>query len=104
VTDKVDCLRVIINRVIAKGTITKPPQLAVIEEIDAIFGGDEKAPVVLLSSIHKSKGREWKKVIWLQTGPSPFAKQPWEIAQEDNLNYVAPTRSMWELVLMQVTK
>ena len=37
VTDKVECLRVIIDRVIAKGVITQPPQTAVIAEIDAIF-------------------------------------------------------------------
>ena len=105
VTDKVQCLRIIIERVIAKGAITQPPQLAVIAEIDAIFGaGDDNKPVVLLSSVHKSKGREWKKVVWLQTGPSPFAKQAWEIEQENNLCYVAATRSMHELVLMIVKK
>lgn len=102
VSDKVECLRVIIARVIAKGTITSPPQRAVCDEIDAIFGGDENKPVVLLSSIHKSKGREWKKVVWLQTGPSGFAKMPWELAQEDNLNYVAATRAMFELVLIDI--
>jgi len=94
VTDKVECLRVIINRVLEKGTITQPPQRAVCDEIDAIFGGDENKPVVLLSSIHKSKGREWPKVVWLQTGPSGFAKLAWEIEQEHNLCYVAATRSM----------
>lgn len=107
VTDKVQCLKVIIERVIAKGAITQPPQLAVIAEIDAIFGTDDKdnaKPVVLLSSIHKSKGREWNKVVWLQTGPSPFAKQDWEIEQENNLCYVAATRAKSELVLMSVTK
>jgi len=104
VTDKVECLRVIINRVLEKGTITQPPQRAVCDEIDAIFGGDENKPVVLLSSIHKSKGREWKKVVWLQTGPSGFAKLAWEVEQEHNLCYVAATRSMEELVLMTVEK
>lgn len=102
VTDKVECLRVIIARVLANGTVTKPPQKAICDEIDAIFGGDEKKPVVLLSSIHKSKGREWKKVVWLVTGPSPFAKMPWEVAQEDNLCYVASTRTMHELVLIEI--
>lgn len=102
VTDKVECLRVIIGRVIANGAITKPPQKAVCDEIDAIFGGDESKPVVLLSSIHKSKGREWKKVVWLQTGPSGFAKMPWEKAQEDNLCYVASTRAMEELVTIDI--
>ena len=104
VADKVECLLVIINRVIAKGAITQPPQRAVCDEIDAIFGGDEAKPVVLLSSIHKSKGREWKKVVWLQTGPSGFAKMPWEIAQEDNLCYVAATRSQFELVTIEIPK
>jgi DNA helicase-2/ATP-dependent DNA helicase PcrA len=106
VTDKVECLRVIINRVIAKGALTQPPQLAVIAEIDAIFGTggtDDDKPVVLLSSIHKSKGREWHKVVWLQTGPSPFAKQDWEVVQENNLCYVAPTRAKFELVLINIT-
>lgn len=105
VTDQVACLRVIIDRVLAKGTITVPPQLAVLKEIDEIFGrDDDPRPVVLLSSIHKSKGREWKKVVWLTTGPSPFAKQPWEIEQENNLNYVAATRAMHELILIEVPK
>jgi len=104
VADKVECLRIIINRVLAKGAVTKPPQLAVIEEIDAIFGGDPDQPVVLLSSIHKSKGREWHKVIWLVTGPSGFARLPWELEQEDNLCYVASTRAKHELVLIEVPK
>lgn len=102
VSDKVECLRVIINRVILKGTVTAPPQRAVCDEIDEIFGGDASKPVVLLSSIHKSKGREWKKVVWLQAGASGFARMPWELAQEDNLNYVAATRSMFELVLINI--
>lgn len=103
VTDKVECLRVIINRVILKGAITKPPQLAVIAEIDEIFGGDESKPVVLLSSIHKSKGLEWNKVIWLQTGKSGFARKDWELVQENNLCYVLTTRAKNELVLMDIT-
>jgi DNA helicase-2/ATP-dependent DNA helicase PcrA len=102
VVDKVECLRVIIGRVIAKGALTTPPQKAVNDEIDAIFGGDQNKPVVLLSSIHKSKGREWKKVVWLQTGPSAFAKMPWEIEQEKNLCYVATTRAQHELVLINI--
>jgi len=106
VTDKVECLRVIINRVIDKGTFTQPPQTALINEIDAIFGTVDADPktVVLLSSIHKSKGREWKKVVWLDAGFSPFAKQAWEVEQEKNLCYVAATRSMHELVIIPVSR
>jgi DNA helicase-2/ATP-dependent DNA helicase PcrA len=71
----------------------------VCEEIDKIFGDNVGKECVLLSTIHKSKGREWDKVLWLQTGPSPWAKQDWEIEQEVNLCYVATTRAKKELVL-----
>ena len=105
IKDQVTCLRVIIDRVIAKGAITSPPQTAIKAEIESIFGDEaNRKDVVLLSSIHKSKGREFKKVIWLQTKPSSFAKQPWELVQEDNLCYVASTRSMNELVLIDISE
>lgn len=104
VQDQVTCLRVIIDRVIAKGVVTVPPQLAIKNEIESIFGDDaNRKDVVLLSSIHKSKGREWSRVIWLQTKPCGFARQDWQIVQEDNLNYVAATRSMEELVLIDIS-
>ncbi|MEY9138574.1 superfamily I DNA/RNA helicase [Bradyrhizobium diazoefficiens] len=54
-----------------------------------------------LSTIHKSKGREWQRVFWLDrlnTCPSKYAKLEWELEQEMNLCYVAATRSMGELV------
>jgi len=57
----------------------------------------------LLSSIHKSKGREWKKVVWLQAKPNGRARLDWQIVQENNLNYVAATRAMHELVLVDIT-
>lgn len=99
--DKIRCLHVIISRV---------PQSeldvvsAVIAEIDKIFGAEGNSPVVLLSSIHKSKGREWKNVFWMQTPPSPYARQPWELDQETNLNYVAATRAQVNLFTIQVKK
>jgi len=79
------------------------------QEIDAIFAKKDgatidKTKVVLFSSIHKSKGREWKRVVWLQTGPSPYARKEWELDQEDNLCYVAATRAKEELVLINIVK
>lgn len=104
ITDSVACLRVIIGRVQASGAEGNPVQL-VSAEIDKIFGEDvSKTPHVLLSTIHKSKGREWHRVIWLQTGPSKYAKLAWEQEQEVNLCYVAVTRAKSELILVDITE
>lgn len=102
--DKVECLRVIINRVRAVDANTKNPTDRVCSEIDAIFVDDANASVVIFSSIHRSKGREFHKVIWLQTGPSPYAKKPADIIQEENLCYVAATRAKHELCLVTIPK
>jgi DNA helicase-2/ATP-dependent DNA helicase PcrA len=102
VEDKVNCLKVIINRVLQNDPNCQTPVDRVCAEIDSIFSEDGSAEVVLFSSIHKSKGREWHRVIWLQTGPSPWARMAWEQEQETNLNYVAATRAKHELVLMQL--
>jgi superfamily I DNA/RNA helicase len=59
-----------------------------------------------LSSIHKSKGREWRRVFWLGMAafqPSKYARKDWQIVQERNLQYVAGTRAMAELVHVHVT-
>ncbi len=104
VEDKVNCLRVIINRVMDKDPTTKSPVDAVVAEIESIFAdNNDSSKVVLLSSIHKSKGREWAKVIWLQTGPNKRARLDWQVEQERNLCYVAATRSMNELVLVDIS-
>lgn len=105
VEDKVNCLKVIIDRVMQKDPTTNKPVELVVAEIEAIFAdNNDTSKVVLLSSIHKSKGREWMKVIWLQTGPNKRARLPWMQEQEANLCYVAATRSMNELVLVNIEK
>jgi superfamily I DNA/RNA helicase len=56
----------------------------------------ETRNVVVLSSYHKAKGREWDNVYLLEHDercPSPYAKKPWQKAQEANLAYVAITRA-----------
>lgn len=58
-----------------------------------------------LSSVHKSKGREWQRVFVLgynEYMPSKLARLPWQIEQEENLIYVAYTRAQSELVLVAV--
>lgn len=59
-----------------------------------------------LCTVHKSKGLEWKNVYLLGRNrymPSPFARQTWQMQQEDNLCYVAGTRSMSTLTEIVVS-
>lgn len=58
-----------------------------------------------LSTVHKSKGREWKRVFWYGKNkfqPSPYARQDWQVEQEKNLCYVAATRAMASLTVVNV--
>lgn len=77
------------------------------DKIDALFqdtdNGHEQS--LTLSSVHKSKGREWQRVFVLgynEYMPSKCARLPWQIQQEENLIYVAYTRAQAELVLVSV--
>lgn len=63
----------------------------------------EVTPTLTLSTVHKSKGREWPTVVLWEPNklmPSPYARQQWQLDQENNLVYVAVTRAMKELVLV----
>lgn len=71
-----------------------------VEMIESLFA-DNVQGVVTLSTIHRSKGREWETVYWLNravTCPSKYAKQAWESQQEVHLQYVAATRSQNKLI------
>lgn len=80
------------------------PDLACVEKkINDMFADD--APTLTLSTVHRSKGREWPRVFVLgrrQFMPSTFARQAWQLVQEDNLIYVACTRAKNELVYVDV--
>jgi superfamily I DNA/RNA helicase len=95
--DKVETIRVIIEACLED----KRDQISdVVAYIDNIFA-DNVTGILTLSTIHRSKGREWKTVYWLDrfnTCPSRFATMEWEQLQEANLCYVAATRSMGRLV------
>jgi len=97
ISDQIDTLQVIIDecRERRQDNVT-----AVVERIKGLFE-DNIVGLLTLSSIHKSKGREWPTVYWLDragTCPSRFARQEWQQEQEQNLCYVAATRAMTSLV------
>lgn len=72
------------------------------ERVNVMFGDDVTAAgLITLATIHRSKGREWKRVFWLGREawqPSKMAKQQWQLDQEINLMYVAATRAKETLI------
>lgn len=68
--------------------------LDVIRKIEELFSNDKKSGICL-SNIHKSKGLESERVfiIHQELIPSKYAKLPWQMEQERNLEYVAYTRA-----------
>lgn len=61
---------------------------------------DYRPAEVHLSTIHKAKGREWPRVLFLDSHLiGKHAKQDWEVIQEQNLAYVAVTRAQQELTM-----
>lgn len=76
------------------------PVSVITGKIESIFS-DKSRDGILLSSVHKAKGLEAKRVFLLEPEsspiPHPMAKQKWEIDQEYNLRYVAITRAIEHL-------
>jgi len=76
------------------------------DRIKSMFGDTppgETPRVITLSTIHKSKGREWPNVYWYgsdQYQPSKYARQNWQMEQERNLMYVAATRAQESLIIV----
>jgi superfamily I DNA/RNA helicase len=68
-------------------------------QIESLFS-DKNEDGILLSTIHKCKGREWNTVGVLDRHlmPSKYAIKDWQKQQEANLEYVAITRAMERLV------
>jgi superfamily I DNA/RNA helicase len=99
IADRVDCLYILIERAEEKRLDVD----GLIEMIYGMFSDADKAPkdVLTLSSVHKFKGHERKRVFLLgrhEYMPSPYARQQWQQEQERNLIYVAVTRAMETLV------
>lgn len=72
-----------------------------VAKIDSIF--DDNVEGVVCSSIHRAKGLEAGRIIIVRPDllPHPLAQRPWEMQQEQNLAYVAYTRSKSELIFVQ---
>jgi len=74
---------------------------ALYNAIDTLFA--DKADAVKLATIHKSKGLEANRVFWLNRSacPSRWARQDWQRQQENNICYVAATRAIAELHIIE---
>jgi len=95
--DKADALAHIAKALVSDGFVEVEDLVTWVRELFA--GGKENATT--LTTIHKSKGREWPRVFILErrkTLPSKWARKKWQQHQEANLEYVAITRSEQELV------
>ena len=70
------------------------------DKIENIFSDTNVG--VVFSSVHKAKGLEAEKVYILEPKlmPHPMAKHEWEKSQEKNIQYVAYTRSLDQLILV----
>lgn len=82
-----------------------PDIKCVVDKITRMFQDTEGKPAktVLLSTVHKAKGREWRRVFILGRDrymPSKWARQEWQLEQENNLIYVAVTRAQDHLVFV----
>ena len=97
IEDVVETIRVIVDQ------CRKENKHAVQDAADYVSAmfGDNVGGMLVLSTIHKAKGREWRRVFWLDrrgTCPSKWARQEWQQSQERNLCYVAATRAQEELI------
>ena len=105
IEDKVETLLVMIEKLQAEGKTQISDLVVFIEDLFGNTQPGEKPDVLTLSTIHKSKGREWDRVFLLGRNiyqPSKWAKKEWQKEQESNLSYVLVTRARKELVLINV--
>jgi len=74
----------------------------VVAKINSVFTDDKNGTGIRLSSVHKAKGLEARRVFILTPKeapmPHPMARTAWEREQEMNIKYVAITRAIEELV------
>ena len=94
VTDRVDTLRVFIEQCLIRGETTIDD---LCRAINSVFEDNVK-DMITLSTIHKFKGRERRRIYWLKTAVRKKGLQPWEEKTERNLDYVAITRSRDDLI------
>lgn len=99
--DRMDCILAIISG-LPGGSTTADLR----KQINDLFDDTtSRQRTVVLSTIHKAKGREWPTVILYGRNkfqPARYAKQDWELVQESNLCYVAVTRAQETLYEVHV--
>lgn len=101
--DKMETMIILIQRCQSLG---KHDVASLKNLIEGMFSDSVEANipnVVVLSSVHKSKGLEFDRCYLLgqnQFIPSKYAVQAWQKEQEENLKYVAITRAKHELVFI----
>lgn len=100
VADRVACVMTVIDN-LAEDERTVP---GLIRKLEGLFTDGDG--VLLLSTVHKAKGREWPNVAILEPGlmPSAWARQDWQMQQEKNLMYVAWTRCTESLMFLTSTE
>lgn len=98
-TDKVEAIKAIMSGLARDATLSD-----LVLQIEKMFtkapDGTEK-PFVALMTAHKSKGLEFRRVFGFGNAkwfPSKFAKQDWQLHQEECLLYVLWTRTMEDYV------
>lgn len=95
INDQAECVRIIH----AHSGATSATELRA--AIDELFADDR--PAVVLSSVHRAKGLEAERVFIARPerlGVARAGAKPWMIEQETNLEYVAYTRALSELVFL----
>jgi len=99
--DRVETLRVLIDRTREQGGSTVEDLCSVITALFEDKAG-ESAPCVVLCSGHKSKGREWERVhlLGLEELQPGRTSRDWQAKQEVNLQYVMVTRAKRELFIV----
>lgn len=103
VHDTCGTLRAIAEGCLARGEESITDMSRAIEDLFS----DDMRGCVTLCTYHRSKGREWPRVLLYlhrELCPPKYAKQPWQRRQEDNLSYVAITRAQEELVYLDAAK
>jgi DNA helicase II / ATP-dependent DNA helicase PcrA len=95
IEDQVETLAVFIDQCKLDDPIS-----TLISKIQELFDDTENKKILVLSTIHRSKGREFNHVFALginHYSPSKYAKKDWELIQENNLLYVQVTRAKHHL-------
>jgi DNA helicase-2/ATP-dependent DNA helicase PcrA len=101
--DEIDAAALIVERVIESLQSCRSANWTDFTLLLGELFGDKVTGCVVLSSVHKAKGREWPRVFilgyedWM---PHKMAKKPWEKEQEQNLIYVAKTRAEHALIFV----